>query len=359
MLTADVHSRRGSFAVELKVEAAARSTLVLVGENGSGKTTFLRLLAGLDRPGRGRIAVDGRVWFDSSSGSFVPPEQRSIGYVPQDLGLFPHLSVRENVAFGLKALRLPGGEVRGRADALLGRLAIRDLADRKPGSLSGGERQRVAIARALVLEPALLLLDEPFASLDLPTRRAMRGEMRRLLSGLPCVTVFVTHDPVEAMAFGDQIAVLENGRATQIGDRDQLLRHPRSAYVAEFLGLNRFSGRIVARADGVAQVEAAGGTLSVVDPGEGDGEVLVTVAPREIVLSLSREKPAGSALNVFWGEIDELTPEPPNGERLRIRIASRPPLVAEVTRTSAESMGLAPGLRVYASFKATGATVFR
>ncbi len=358
MLTADVRSRRGTFAIEMALSAAPRSTLVLVGENGSGKTTFLRLLAGLDRPESGRITLGDHVWFDAAAARHEPPERRSIGYVPQDLGLFPHLSVRENVGFGLRALKRPAGEIRDKVNALLARLAIRDLAERRPGGISGGERQRVALARALVLEPALLLLDEPFASLDLPTRRGMRAEMRRLLSGLPCVTVFVTHDPVEAMAFGDRIAVLENGRATQVGDRDELLRHPRSTYVAEFLGLNRFSGRVVARANGVAQVACEDGTLSVVDPGEGD-EVMVTVAPREIVLSLSRERPAGSAMNVFEGRIEELTPEPPNGERLRVRVSSRPPLVAEVTRASAESMGLAPGVQVYASFKATGATVFR
>ena len=356
MLTADVRSRRGPFALELSLAAEPRSTLVLVGENGSGKTSFLRLLAGLDRPDGGRIMLGDRVWFDAASGSFVAPEHRAIGYVPQDLALFPHLTVRENVGFGLRASKRPDAEVRERVDALLARFGIASLADRKPGTISGGERQRAALGRALALEPGLLLLDEPFASLDLPTRRGMRGEMRRLLSGLPCVTVFVTHDPMEALAFGDQIAVLEDGRATQVGDRDDLLRHPRSAYVAEFLGLNRFVGRVVSRNAGVAQVACDGGTLSVVDPGEGD-DVLVVVAPREIVLS--REKPAGSALNVFEGVVDELTPEPPAGERLRVRIASQPPLVAEVTRASAESMGLAPGMTVYASFKATGATVFR
>ena len=356
MLTADVHSRRGSFALELSLAAEPRSTLVLVGENGSGKTTFLRLLAGLDRPDHGRIALGESVWFDGARATFVAPEHRAIGYVPQDLALFPHLTVRENVGFGLRASKWPDAEVRGRVDALLERFGITPLADRRPGTISGGERQRVALGRALALEPRLLLLDEPFASLDLPTRRGMRGEMRRLLSGLPCVTVFVTHDPMEALAFGDRIAVLEDGRATQVGDRDELLRHPRSAYVAEFLGLNHFVGRVVSRNGGVAQVACDGGTLSVVDPGEGD-DVLVVVAPREIVLS--REKPAGSAMNVFEGAVDELTPEPPNGERLRVRVASRPALVAEITRASAESMALAPGMTVHASFKATGATVFR
>ena len=356
MLQARLVSRRGPFGLDLEIEAPAGATLVVVGENGSGKTTLLRLLAGLDRPEAGHVRVDGETWFDATAGVNVAPERRSVGWVPQDLALFPHLSAAENVAFGLRAQGLPRDVAGTHTAAMLARLGIAGLVDRRPGALSGGERQRVALGRALVLEPRLLLLDEPFASLDRQTRRGVRGELRRLLSGLPCVTVFVTHDPTEAMAFGDRIVVLEDGRASQAGDRDDLLRHPRSPYVAEFLGLNLFRGTVTARADGVAHVACDGGTLAVADAGA-DGDVLVVVAPREIVLA--RERPAGSALNVFAGRIEELTPEPPQGERLRVRIASRPPLVAEVTRASAEAMGLAPGVPVHASFKATGARVFR
>jgi molybdate transport system ATP-binding protein len=356
VLQARLASRRGRFALALDLEAADRTTLVVVGENGSGKTTLLRLLAGLDRPAEGLVRVDGRTWFDAAAGVDLPPEQRPVGYVPQDLALFPHLSAADNVGFGLRAARLPRATVRARTAAMLERLGIAALAARRPDTLSGGERQRVALGRALVLEPRLLLLDEPFAALDRQTRRAVRGELRRLLADLPCVTVFVTHDPTEALAFGDRIVVLEDGRASQTGDRDDLLRHPRSAYVAEFLGLNLFRGLVRERADGVAHVACDGGVLAVVDGGE-DGEVLVVVAPREIVLA--RERAGGSALNVFAGTVEELAPEPPQGERLRVRVASRPPLVAEITRASAEAMALAPGVTVYASFKATGARVFR
>jgi molybdate transport system ATP-binding protein len=329
---------------------------VVVGENGSGKTTLLRLLAGLEHPDRGAITIDDERWFDGERRIAVPAARRAIGYVPQDLALFPHLDVAENLAFGLRAQGRPRRETTDRVGAMFERLAIAELANRRPHELSGGQRQRVALGRALILEPRLLLLDEPFASLDLQTRRGVRGELRRLLAELPCVTVFVTHDPPEAMAFGDQIAVLEDGRATQVGERDDLLRHPRSAYVAEFLGLNLFRGRVASCDGGIAHVSCDGGTLVVADTGAGD-DVLVVVAPREIVLS--RDRPAGSALNVFAGPIDELTPEPPQGERLRVRIASHPPLVAEVTRASAAAMDLAPGVLVHASFKATGASVFR
>jgi molybdate transport system ATP-binding protein len=356
VLQARLVSRRGPFTLDVDLAAPARATLVVVGENGSGKTTLLRLLAGLDRPDEGVVRVEDATWFDARGGVETPPERRALGYVPQDLALFPHLSAAENIAFGLRAQRMPPDHVRPRTAAMLERLGIAALAGRRPGALSGGERQRVALGRALVLEPKLLLLDEPFASLDLQTRRGVRGELRRLLAGLPCITVFVTHDPAEALAFGDRIVVLENGRASQSGDRNDLLRYPRSPYVAEFLGLNLFRGTVTARADGVAQVACDGGTLAVADGGT-DGEVLIVVAPQEIVLA--RERPGGSALNVFAGRIEELTPEPPQGERLRVRIASRPPIVAEVTRASAEAMGLAPGETVHASFKATGARVFR
>ncbi|MBK7368092.1 MAG: ATP-binding cassette domain-containing protein [Candidatus Eisenbacteria bacterium] len=152
---------------------------VLVGESGSGKTTLLRLVAGLARAGEGRIVVDGETWFDSARGVFVHARHRAIGYVAQDHALFPHLSAWDNVAFGLRAQGEREHEVRERVGAALARMGVADLATRRPGEMSGGQQQRVAIARALVLEPRLLLLDEPLASLDVATRRAIRGELRR------------------------------------------------------------------------------------------------------------------------------------------------------------------------------------
>jgi molybdate transport system ATP-binding protein len=203
----------------------------------------------------------------------------------------------------------------------------------------------------------VLLLDEPLSALDLATRRALRGELRRILTGLPCATIYVTHAPLEATAFGDAILVLEEGRASQSGSRDELLRHPKSAYVAEFMGMNLFHGEITYRDfAGLAEVQAEDRTLSVVDPG-GDDEVFVAVGPRDVTLHL--EAPAGSAQNVFFGPIEEIVPEPPFGERLRVALATEPPLVAEITRHSAELLGLAPGKSVYASFKASAVTTYR
>ena len=242
MLEFRLASRLGAFALQVEAHARARSVLVVVGESGSGKSTLLRLLAGLAHPVRGRIAVDGETWFDSDRGVCVPARERAVGLVTQDYALFPHLTVAQNVAFGLQAQGLPARAIAPRVGAALERLGVTALAARRPGQLSGGQQQRVALARALVLEPRLLLLDEPLSALDVQSRRAIRAELRRLLEGLQCVTVYVTHQPSEALVFGDTIAVLEAGKLSQSGTRDDLMRRPRSAFAAEFLGVNLLRG---------------------------------------------------------------------------------------------------------------------
>ena len=357
MLRAELDRSFGDFRLQLTLEVARGATLALVGESGAGKTTVLRLLAGLDHPDRGAITVDGDTWFGGERATSRPAWQRGIGYVPQDYVLFPHLDVFENVAFGLRRQDLPRESVRSRAQAALDRLEIGALSPRRPHHLSGGQRQRVALARALALEPQVLLLDEPLSALDVQNRRALRGELRRLLSELRCATVYVTHAPLEALALGDRILVIEQGRATQDGTRDDLLRHPKTNYVAEFVGVNLFRGMPGARdGSGLVEVRTGDSTLSVVDPG-GDDEVFAAVGPRDVTLHL--EAPSGSARNLFHGPIEEIVPEPPHGERVRVVIASRPPLVAEISRSAAESMRLAPGRAVHATFKATAVMTYR
>src|SRR5438132_1583269 len=195
------------------VAGIAMSAARALGEVGApitfaGKTTLLRLIAGLLAPDRGRIALAGRLLADADSRAWVPPQERRVGYVPQDSALFPHLTVRDNVAFGLAARRLASAERRMRVDRVLDRLGLRALERRRRHELSGGQQQRVALARALVLEPEVLLLDEPLAALDVETRRRMRGELVTLLRELGCVTLYVTHQPAEALLFGERIAVL-------------------------------------------------------------------------------------------------------------------------------------------------------
>ena len=236
MLEVSLACRRGAFRLEAEFRVADRETLVLAGESGAGKSTLLHLLAGLLPPDRGRIALDDSPWFDAMSGICWPAHRRPVGLVAQDYALFPHLSARDNVAFGLRASGLRASEVEPRVTAALDRFGLSALAPRRPGELSGGQRQRVALARALILEPRLLLLDEPLSALDLRTRRVVRGELRRLLAEIPCITVMVTHSPAEALAMGGRVAVLEAGRIVGIGTPGELRLESRSDYVAEFLG---------------------------------------------------------------------------------------------------------------------------
>jgi molybdate transport system ATP-binding protein len=352
----ELRARRSlaEFTLDAALTAGRGEVTVIVGESGAGKSTLLRLVAGLLRPDEGRIELDGHVLADTTTGAWTPPEARPVGWVAQDLALFPHLSARENAAFGPRARGLSVREAHARADAALARFGVAALAERRPRELSGGEQQRVALARALAMAPDVLLLDEPLAALDPRTRRTVRTELRRLLEGLPCVTLLVTHDPAEALALGDRIVTIEDGRVTQADSLEEFVRHPRTRYAAEFLGLNRLEGTVVERtSEGLALVEVDGGALAVPDPGEAE-RVRVLVHPHAVTLSL--DPPASSALNTFSGAIVELVPEPP-GERIRVLLDSRPPLAATVMRTSVESMGLRRGLRVHASFKATAVEV--
>jgi molybdate transport system ATP-binding protein len=359
VLAARLVDRRGDFALDVELAAPAGTTTVLVGESGAGKTSILRLLAGLEQPVHGHIAVGGADWLDTARGLSLRPWEREVGYVPQDYALFPHLTVEQNVAFGVQALGLEPAERRKRVREAMATAGIGELGHRLPHGLSGGEQQRVALARALAPAPRLLLLDEPLAALDLQTRRTVRTELRELLSRLPCITVYVTHSPVEALVFGDQIVVLERGRVSQTGPREELLRYPRSAFVAELMGTNLFIGRKCEPAEpGRAEhgrVRTAEGDVAV-SAYPGDGDVFLTVSPREI--TLFRERPAGSAQNVFRGPIVELVPEPPAGERVRVVLGTRPTLVAEVTREAVAALALREGAEVFATFKATGVTLY-
>jgi molybdate transport system ATP-binding protein len=356
VLRATLSKRLGTFELECAVEAGPGQPLVVVGESGSGKTTLLRLLAGLDRPDAGRIEVEADVWYDGVHGPFLPPDQRAVGYVSQNYALFPHLDAMENVAFGLRAVGVRRQAAHARARMMLDRLGLSALAARRPRQLSGGQQQRVALARALILEPQLLLLDEPLSALDVETRHAVRGELRQLLATLSCVTVFVTHSPLEALVFGDRIVVLEHGRVAQLGDRAALLRQPRTRYVATLLGLNLLPGRVTARnPGGTVTLETARGTVTVAEASPGD-ELFVAVSPEHVLLSV--DPPDTSARNVFAGTITELVPEPPFGDRVRVVLGPEPPFVAEVTAAAAHQLELAVGMRVHAVFKATSVTAY-
>jgi molybdate transport system ATP-binding protein len=214
---------------------AGDGVAVLFGPSGAGKTLTLQCLAGLMRPERGRIVVDGRVFFDSATGVDLRPQERRVGYVFQGYALFPHLSVLDNVAFGLRDR--PRAERLRRAGEVIARLGLEGLERRRPHELSGGQRQRVALGRALAIDPALLLLDEPLSALDRPTRESLRDELRAILTDWRTAAVVVTHDFTEAYRLADRIVVYRDGRVIQAAPRAELLWRPASEAVARIMGM--------------------------------------------------------------------------------------------------------------------------
>jgi molybdate transport system ATP-binding protein len=233
--------RRDGFELDIDVDlAGGLGPIVLLGPNGSGKSTVAHALAGLLPLDEGRVSLDDVVLENTSDRVYVPPEERSIGVIFQDLALFPHLSALENAAFPLRARGVPRARALAQASELLNELGLTDPVHQRarPGRLSGGQAQRVALARALIHRPRMLLLDEPTSSLDVGAQARIRDLLARILSGFDGITVLITHDPVEAMTLGRWLIVLENGRVLQEGTPQDLREHPGSPYVADLVGAN-------------------------------------------------------------------------------------------------------------------------
>lgn len=282
--------------------------------------------------------VGGQVLDQPASGRFVPAERRRVGVVFQDHLLFAHLSVVENVAFGLRARGVDRGAALARALEWLERVGLRDAGHLRPWALSGGQAQRVALARALVTDPAMLLLDEPMAALDASTRPEVRAHLATF--GGP--TVLVTHDPVDAMVLADQVAVLEHGRLVQQGTPHELATAPRTTYVARLMGMNLYR----ARSDGTNLVLEGGGTLRV--PGCAQGAVCVALRPAAV--SLHRSRPDGSPRNVWRGAVVGLER---HADAVRVRVEGAPAVLADVTAEAVAELRLAPGDVVWVAVKAT------
>jgi molybdate transport system ATP-binding protein len=356
-LDCDVAARAGALDLDAALCAEPARPLALIGANGAGKTTLLRCLAGLHRPDRGRIALDGDTWFDTTTRVDRPPHRRDVGVVPQHGVLFPHLDVEANVAYGLNASRTGRERVRSRVGDALDRFGLTPLARRRPESLSGGERQRVALARATVLNPALLLLDEPLSALDAASRTAVRTSLRDLLRGRDACTVLVTHDARDALELAADAVVLEHGRVVQQGTPAELAQRPRSAPVAALMGQNWLPGRAASRDGAVWTVEAGDLRVAAVaddaEPPTLGAPAYVLVDPRDV--TLHRGHPEGSAQNVLHAAVAGVVDI---GGPLRVTLDSRPPLLAEITRRAADALQVTPGAPIWASFKATAARVF-
>ncbi len=284
-------------AQDVSFEVPDGKLFTLLGPSGCGKTTTLRSIAGLERPKSGEIAVRGQLVYSSAQGIFVAPNRRDFGMVFQSYAIWPHMNVFQNAAFPLEVRggKLSRKEIAAKVMGVLRAVALDDLADRAATKLSGGQQQRLALARALVMEPQLLLLDEPLSNLDAKLRERMRFELKRIQRELGLTTVYVTHDQTEALALSHMIAVMNQGRIAQIGTPRDIYERPSDRFVAEFVGTTNFLDAVVLAGGGEAgcRVRAALGYLNVqcVDPLAANDAVVVSVRPEDVELSEQPQQP--------------------------------------------------------------------
>jgi len=348
-LQARLQVRRPAFTLDVALRAETGEVVGVLGPNGAGKSTLLRALAGLLPLDAGSVELDGEVLEDPARRVRAAPRDRHIGVLFQDYRLFPHLSARENVAFGPRSTGTPRAAARADADGWLARLGLSGLEDRRPAQLSGGQAQRVALARALATRPRLLLLDEPLAALDVATRTQVRSELRSQLDAFAGPVLLVTHDPLEAMTLASRLVVLENGRVVQDAPVGELTRRPATAYVARLVGLNLLRGSAAAgvlAVDDGSRVSTADRTLT--------GPALAVVRPSSVLVSTAPPR-GSSARNTWPGRITGLEAL---GDRVRVEVASTPPLLADVTASAVAELRLSAGDPVWVSVKATDVEVY-
>jgi len=295
--------------------------LALLGPSGCGKTTTLRLIAGFETPDAGRITIAGRTVADGRDGAHVEPEARGVGIVFQDYALFPHLTVGENVAFGLP--RTARGE---RVGQILDLVGLADLTDRYPHELSGGQQQRVAVARALAPAPAVILLDEPFSNLDADLRAQMRDEVEKILRSTGTTAIFVTHDQEEAFTIADQVGVLDCGRLEQLGPPEAIYHHPATPFVAEFVGAADFLPGIVT-SQGIVTEIGVFGNVEAREPGE---KVRVMIRPDDVTFVPDPQGEAVILRRSFRGSENLYSLGLPSGHRVH---SSQPSSAAFATGT--------------------------
>ena len=309
MLSLSVTKRLPAFTLDVRWEADD-PVVALFGPNGAGKTLTLQCLAGLARPDRGRIALNGRVFFDSAAGVDLPPQERRLGYVFQGYALFPHLTVEENVGFGLKGR--PAGERVDRARMVLERLGLAGLERRYPREQSGGQQQRVALGRALAVDPDLLLLDEPLSAVDAPLRRQLREELGRVIREWGKATVLVTHDLAEAYQLADRVVVYEDGQVLQAAPKSELLWQPTSERVARLIGVrNLLNGSVLKSTPEIVQLRWREQTLEAVNSPSRlflppPGATLPFFVRPEYVRLIRKDRPgpaSGHHMNLMQGEV--------------------------------------------------------
>ncbi len=322
-----VGKKFGDFVALQEVDFSIRAGefMTFLGPSGCGKTTCLRLISGFDTPTSGRVLIGGE---DVTA---QPPYRRDVNQVFQSYALFPHLTIYENIAFGLRMKGVSRDDIKRRVDRVVEMVSLEQFVQRKPAQMSGGQRQRVALARAIVCEPKVLLLDEPLSALDAKLRGQMQRELKQLQRTLGITFIFVTHDQEEALTMSDRIAVINKGRVEQIGTVDEIYYQPATRFVAEFIGeTNVVSARVVARERGIVRCEAEGGLIIEIGGDQAPGsetELLLSLRPEKI--QLFRERPEGTnvfaarvSVEIFKGAVDELTVVTESGLELGALVAN-------------------------------------
>jgi molybdate transport system ATP-binding protein len=338
---------RATIAAELHLPIDPPSVMILFGPSGSGKTTILRCLAGLEQPEAGTISFNDQVWFDATATVNVPPQARGLGYMTQDYALFPNYTVEGNIAYGLGGLSVQ--EKKARVSEALSLLQIEQLAQQRPGQLSGGQQQRVALARAIARRPRLLLLDEPLSALDAPTRIKLCRDLRLLLTQLVIPSVVVTHDWTEALALGDHIAVIDDGRVLQTGKPQDVFSRPINAEVARVVGVETvIEGTVREVRDELATVQVGPVVLTAMALPGIESKVLVCLRAEDVTLELAGSAET-SARNHPRGRVQAITSL---GALVQVTIDCGFLLTALVTHSARHDLELVVGSDVRAAFKA-------
>ena len=331
---------------DVNLEVRKGEYFVVMGPTGAGKTLLLQLIAGIHYPDSGKIVLD------DVDVTYLPPEKRSIGYVPQNYALFPHMFVKDNIGYGLRIRGYPKDKVEEETRELSTKLGINHLLERRVSTLSGGEQQRVALARALIIKPKILLLDEPLSALDPETREEIREYIKEIRKILKFTAIHVTHDFVEAVDLGDRMAVMFNGEILQVGEPIEIINNPRNELIASFTGAkNLFKGKVIARRGELAEIDLGG--VRIYAATRKLGEVMVAIRPENIIILL--EKARISARNVLEGVIEEISEKPPY---VSLKVDAGLPFTIYLTRNALEDLNLRVGRRVYLAFKASAISVF-
>ena len=310
---------------------------VIIGPTGAGKTVLIECIAGLHR------IKQGKIWFGQGEVTHLTPEEREIGYVPQDYVLFPFLNVVDNIAFGLKQAKYTEAKIQERVKTLAKLMGISHLLYRDTRSLSGGEKQRVALARALAPSPKILLLDEPLSALDLQTSKSLRHELRRVHRELGVTTLHITHDLMEAVEMADRMAIIQNGRVEQVSEPERLLFYPEGEMVSDFIGAPNILDCDYCHNLGQGIMEVGCGGLKLIVPHDGNTVHRVAILPRHIYVS--ETKPPGQGVNGFEGTITDIK-YASNVVRIRIEVG-KTNLMAEIPHHVFEEMDLAVGKEVF------------